>query len=249
MGLSSPGIGSGLDVQGIVTSLVSAQITPVQNQHDQQVKLINTKISDLGQLKSSLSSLQTSLNNLANLSNLFPVKATASDSSFFSATTTSKATKGTYQVEVQNLAKQQSIASDYVSDVNTVGNGTLNIAIGQYTTDPVTHAVTFNPSSTAHITIAPGNESLTAIRDAINSSNAGVNANIVTDSLGSRLTLTSTQTGQKNAIQVTSTGGTFATSNVLKYDPTDTSHADGLTQKVAAEDSMVAINGLLIQDS
>lgn len=242
MALSSPGIGSGLDVNSIVTSLVNADISPLQTRLDKQLASVNTKISAMGTLKSSLSSLQTSLKNLSSISSIYALQATISDSSYFSVTSTSQAVAGSYQVEVKQLAQKQSVATGYISNPADVGSGTINIAIGKYNADKSV----FTPSTTKSIVIAPGSDSLSNIRDAINNQDAGVTASIVTDDSGSRLTLTSAQTGENYAMQITTSGGAL---DALKYDPTNTGIADGFSETIAAQNSQVKINGLLLTQS
>lgn len=242
MGIATPGIGSGLDVGTLVTNLVNAEMNPSETRLQSKINSVNTQISDAGQLKSKLSALQTSLGSMADLKSLFAMNLTLSDSTNFTATSTSSAAKGTYQVQVQKLAQQHSVASSYISAPSSVGNGTLTIDIGKYNSDKSM----FTSSKSTPVTINPGNDSLTAIRDAINSSNAGVTASVITDGLGPRLTLVSSQTGEKYAIKVTSSGGGL---DALKYDPTDTLTPDGLTETAAAQDSAVKVNGLILQQS
>lgn len=240
MGLSTPGIGSGLDIKTMVDAMVKAEITPMQIRHDTQLNKVSTELSAIGQLKNLLSTFQTSLNSLSDLSQLFNTKYSVSDPSFFTTTLTPQAPKGTYQIEVQQLAQNQTLASNYfASPTTTVGNGTLTINFGTYSNNNTTF--TPNPNTTSiNITIAPGNDSLTAVCNAINNSNSGVTANIIQDNQGARLTITSSQSGSNYAMQV---GGITN----LGYDPTTGSNT--LTQTIAAQDSVVKINGLSLTQS
>ncbi|MCL9684636.1 flagellar filament capping protein FliD [Legionella maioricensis] len=239
MSLSSPGIGSGLDVKTLVDALVKAEITPLQTRHDNQLSSVNTELSAVGQLKSSLASLQTSLNNLSDISNFYNMKYSVSNTDFLSATLTPQAVKGTYQVEIQKLAQQQSLASGYLN-TTSVGSGSITINFGTYNANKTTF--TANASATpVTVTIAPGSDSLIAVRDAINNTNSGVTASIVTDNQGSRLTLTSSKTGENYAMQVNSN------ITALKYDPTIGNN--DLTETIAAQNSVVKINGLTLTQS
>ncbi|HHL3491371.1 TPA: flagellar filament capping protein FliD [Legionella pneumophila] len=238
MELSSPGVGSGLDVKTLVDAIVTAEITPSQVRHDKQLNSVNTELSALGQLKNYLTNLQASLTKLSNLSQLHTMKSTISDPNYFSVTLGAGATKSTYQIETQKLAQQHSLASAYMTNT---GSGTITIDFGTYNSDKTTF--TPNPSATSvNITIAPGNDSLVAVRDAINNTNSGITASIVQDSLGSRLTITSSQTGENYAMKIS--GGVTS----LNYDPT--MGVNSLTETVAAQNSTVKINGLtLVQSS
>lgn len=235
MGLSTPGIGSGLDIKSMVEAMVKAEITPLQIRHDNRLNVVNTELSAIGQLKNTLAAFQTSLNSLSDLTQLYNTKFTLSDPTFFTPTMTPQAAKGVYQIETQQLAQQQTLASGYFANTTSnVGTGTLTINFGTYNNTNTTF--TLNTSATPiSINIAPGSDSLSAVRDAINNSNSGVTANIVQDNQGARLTITSSKTGSNYAMQVSGITG-------LGYDPTIGSNT--LTQTIAAQDSTVKINGL-----
>ncbi len=240
MSLSSPGVGSGLDVKAIVDAYVKAEITPLQSRHDKKLTSVTTELSAIGQLKSALSNLQTSLTKLSDLSQFYTMKYTLSDPDNLSTTITSDAVKGSYQIEVQKLAQQHTLASAYIPDLLNVGSGAINISFGTYNSDKT--AFTANASAPpVTINIAPTNSSLVSIRDAINNSSAGVTAAIVQDNQGSRLTLTSPQTGENYALKIS--GGVTA----LNYDPT--TGVNSMSESIAAQNSLVKINGLTLNQS
>lgn len=242
MPLSAPGIGSGLDVKAMVEAIVKAEITPLQVRHDKQLTYVNAEISAIGQVKSALSNLKTSLNNLAELSNFYSMQSTTSDPSFFSVSLSSNAAKGSYQVEVQYLAQNQTLASAYFPNNNSpVGSGNININFGTYSNGNTTF--TPNPDvSPVSIYIDPSNNSLASISNAINNAGVGVTANIIQDSQGSRIILTSDTSGQSYAMQIS---GDIA---ALNYDPT--TNVTAMTQTMAGQDSTILINGLkLTQNS
>lgn len=237
MSLSSPGVGSGLDVKAIVDAYVKAEVTPLQSRHDKKLTSVTTELSAIGQLKSTLGSLQTSLTTLSDIGKFYGMKYTLSDPDHLSASITADAIKGSYQIEVQKLAQQQNLASDYIADPSNVGSGALTITFGTYNVAKTTF--TNNAAATPiTVNIAPGNGSLIAIRDAINDSSSEVSAAIVDDNLGSRLTITSTQTGESYAMKIS--GGISA----LNYDPT--TGVNALTETIAAQNSVVKINGLTV---
>lgn len=237
MGLSAAGIGSGLDVKSLVDALVKAEITPLQTRHDQKVKDANTSLSAIGQLKSYLSNFQTTLAKFSNLESIYSMQSTVSDPDYLSTTIGENAVKGTYQVEIQKLAQQHSLASSPI--VNT-GSGTLTIAFGTYNADKTSFTANPNASSVT-INITAGNDSLETVRDTINNTHSNVTASIITDSTGARLTLTSKQTGENMAMKITGTIGS------LQYDPTNNNAV--LTETVVAQNSVVKINGLTITNT
>ncbi|RUR19775.1 flagellar hook protein FliD [Legionella sp. km535] len=237
MSLSSPGVGSGLDVKTLVDALVKAEITPAQVRHDKQLTNVNTELSAIGQLKSYLSNFQASLTKLSDLSQFYNMKYSMSDQDYFSTSITPQAVKSSYQIEIQKLAQQQSLASNYMTNT---GSGTMTINFGTYNGDKTV----FTPNATAtplSVTIAPGSDSLAAVRDAINNAGTSVTASIVQDNTGSRLTLTSSKTGENYAMKIT---GDIA---ALNYDPT--AGINALTETIGAQNSLVKINGLTLSQS
>lgn len=241
--ISSPGIGSGLDVSGIVTAIVNATIAPKQAQHDKSLQAANTAISDIGKVTSSLSNLQTSLSSLTSLRSVYNLTATTSNKDLFTASiaASSTATKGAYQVEVQQLAQSQSLSTAYVADPNHLGTGTVTINFGTYSNDNTQFDVN-TKATPINVTIPTGGDSLSAVANAINSAGSSqVMASIVQDDTGARLVLTSKNTGQNYAMQVT------GSLTAVNYDPT-TSNAS-LTENVKAQNSLVKINGLTLSQN
>lgn len=249
-GISSPGIGSGLDIKTIVDALVKAEITPTKNRLDRQEASLTTKLSAFGQVKSALSNLQTTMLKLSDFNQFNTLKTTVSDNTALSVNLAdNSASPGTYKIQVQQLATQQCLASTAFSNPATaVGSGTLTINFGTYSDNNTVFIA--NPDQQAlTLIINPGQNSLTAIKEAINSSNSKVQAGIVQDSSGARLTLVSTDTGQASAMQILvvdsdGNNGDNSGLSALAYDPTTA--VQSLTQTVAAADSQVSINGLLL---
>lgn len=241
MGLSTPGIGSGLDIKGMVEGLVKADLMPLQLKHDKKLNSVTMELSAFGQLKSAISSFQTTLNTLSLASEFNKMNCLLSEPGYISASLTGQADEGIYQLQVQQLAQSQSLASGYFANSSTsVGSGSITINFGTYSNSNTT----FTPNAAVSpltLNINAGNDSLTAVRDAINAANGGVTASIVQDSLGSRLTLTSTETGENYAMQIT---GSLTS---LNYDPTTNNTA--LTQTMAAQNCLVKINGLVLNES
>jgi flagellar hook-associated protein 2 len=227
-GISSPGVGSGLDIGSLVSQLVAAERKPIGDRIARDSKRIDSQISALGSLKGGLSSLQTALASLKSESD-FQVRATTSAKpEVFTATARSSAASGSYQLEVRNLAtahKLNSAAFDGGAS-SVVGTGTLTISAGDESFDVV---------------IADGANTLGAIRDAINASpeNKSVSATIVQSDQGARLVLAARSTGTENAISITPTGGDGGLS-AFAYVPNGTMTMQELVQ---AKDALVRIEG------
>ena len=102
--LSSAGIGSGLDVNGIVSKLMSIEQLPI-TQIDNKTTAINAEITAYGTLKSSLSSLQTAVQTLTDKATYSASKTSVADTTQMSASSDSTAATGNYTVQVKGLAK------------------------------------------------------------------------------------------------------------------------------------------------
>ncbi|WP_370262597.1 flagellar filament capping protein FliD [Limnobacter sp.] len=249
--ISSAGIGSGLDIEGIIGSLMAAERIPLSKVKQERTQ-INTKISIYGVIKSSLSQLQTAAQKLTSVSNLNPLKATSTDDKLISATASSASAKGTYNISVSQLAKAQSVAAPSVASNDTaIGTGSLTITLGSYNAG--TNTFTDNASKTpVTINIGPGQQTLEGIKQAINDANVGVNASIVNDGSGSRLVLTSKDTGEVNGFKLTATdddGNNTDTAglSMLAFDPTATAGAGKNAQSLqVAQNANFTINNLAV---
>lgn len=252
--ISSPGLGSGLDVNSIVTQLVSLEKQPIKLLQQDASKM-QAQLSSWGQIKSALSTLRDAASALDAPATWTPTTATSSDAASVSATTTSSAMPGSYSVNVVKLASSQSLASQtYSAASSTVGQGSIHIQLGTWGTDPDTGATTFTAGSAAgvDISIGAGEDTLTGIRDKINAANAGVSASIVTDTTGSRLVLHG-DSGAANGFQVTVSDSTDGTGNdsaglsALAYDPS--AGIQSMTQTQTAADSEAQINGMTVKST
>src|SRR5512139_683024 len=129
--VSSAGIGSGLDVESIVTKLMSIEQRPVA-QLQTQASTIQTKISAFGQLQSALSAFRDASSSLSQATTWGATTASSSDASL-KVTTTDSAVAGSYALSVQSLATSQSVVSGaYASADALVGAGTLHVEIGSF---------------------------------------------------------------------------------------------------------------------
>src|SRR5579862_7006824 len=104
--LSSPGIGSGLDVNGIVSKLMAVESQPLA-QFDSQEASYQAKISAYGSIQSALSSFQSSLSGLLDPTAYDQFTAAVGDTTVLGATAGAGASTGTYSIEVSQLAQSQ----------------------------------------------------------------------------------------------------------------------------------------------
>jgi flagellar hook-associated protein 2 len=100
MAIAATGLGSGLDIEGLVTQLVSAERMPIEQRIFRTERSLTSDISALGSLKSALSDLQTSADAVSNTATYSQRNATSSDATKVSVSATDAAALGSYNVEV-----------------------------------------------------------------------------------------------------------------------------------------------------
>jgi|GEM_PF-1873178 len=96
--------GSTLDVPGIVSQLMEVANQPI-TKLDSKISKSNVKISTLGMIKGSLSTLQAALTDLQTPANFSGMSAKFSADGVATATVSSSAVAGSYQMEVTQLAR------------------------------------------------------------------------------------------------------------------------------------------------
>jgi flagellar hook-associated protein 2 len=221
--ISSLGIGSGLDLSGLLDQLAAGErqkLTPLT----QQKGSYQAKISAYGKLEGSLSQFQVAVDKLndAKFYNSVTSKVTGTA---VTAAAGADATVGSYQIEVSTLAKAYSVATDGIADKTAeLGAGTLTFTFGNA-----------NPSEELEVDVTQAESSLEGIRDAINAKNAGVSASIINDGSGTpyRLVFASTETGTEaeiTKIKFGSVGGLAIDTNT----------------EVSAKNAALTVNGINI---
>ncbi|VVN30615.1 B-type flagellar hook-associated protein 2 [Pseudomonas fluorescens] len=192
--LPGSGLGSGLDTGAIVKALVNADKAAKQGQIDRGTATNTASISGIGTLKSLMAAFTKSMTDLGNKTNpLFSgFAAASSDLKIVTATAGNAAVGGNYAINVKNLATSSKVSSQAFAGgtASAITEGSLIIKQG---------------TGTYNLDIKPG-ATLQSVRDSINADtslkDAGISANIVTDSFGSRLVLGSSTTGASSDISV-----------------------------------------------
>ena len=257
--VAATGIGSGLDVEGLVTQLVAAEREPAEARFLRRESRLTSEISALGALQGALGSVQASLDALTSLNTFNQRSASVSGDSGVSASATRAAATGTFQVEVSALAQAQSLASGaFATASEVVGEGTLTLRFGTLDVTPAdpgpesVDGFSVNAArDSVSITIDASNNTLEGVRDAINASGAAVNAVIVNDGSGFRLLLSSSETGAANAIELrvedTGDGNDLDQAGLSRLAYNE--DAANLSQTVAGQDAQLRINGLAISSA
>jgi flagellar hook-associated protein 2 len=239
--VTSLGAGSGLDLEGLVTSLMSVEKRPL-TLLKKQVDTYNTKISSLGKLSSKLGALQTAAKNLqpdvlqsaldkfakygASLSK------TASGGEIGTVTADKGAVSGNYSIDVGKLAQAQKITSA-PGALDNIEPGTLTIA--------------FKDGETTDIEIAEGNNTAEGLRNAINQARIGISATIVNGANGPQLTLTG-EDGAEKAFSLSGIAGLEYDPD-LEVDPESDPPASNFTSAQVAQDAEFTIDGIAVRSS
>lgn len=231
--VSFSGVGSGIDFNTIRDAILNQRARPV-TQMQSKASNYNSRIEALKQLNTTLATLTSASEALTNRDLGTGRSTTTGDATIATATATSTANLGNYDISVTRLASNLTRAS------RSFSAATEPILAGGSTT------ATFelrkgNDTEGVSITIDSTNNTLAGLRDAINSKNAGVTAAIVDvngDGTNQQLVLTSKETGASGRVELveTTATGTLTDLNLRAINP-----PDGNTANL---DASFTVNGL-----
>lgn len=237
--ITSAGVGSGLDLEAIITASVDAENLPKLQSFSEKESNLSVQLSSIGAIKSSLSGLDDVIEKLADIENFNKRTATITQpesGDLISVSTTASSTSAAFDVEVMQLSQgSRAVMADglYTSpdDVVTASGGNLTFTAG---------AKTFNLNLGAGATLED-------LRTAINDSddNFGLTANIINDGTSSKLVLTSSVTGAGNDLVITSDTAELDNVSTLANDGIT---PGGLSIAVAdqARDAIIEVDGISI---
>ena len=251
--ISSAGIGSGLDVESIISKLMAVEKQPLTRLTTAASNL-DTKISAFGTIKSQFSSLQDIATKLSSAAAWNAKTAASSNSAALTASISDSvlASPTTFSVEVQQLAKAQSVASASLPTGTSAGTGTITLQLGKWTAGSFGAAAGSSPVS---IEIGAGEDSVGAIAAKINAADAGVVATVVTDTTGQRLLVRSKTTGESTGfrLQVADADGGNADDAGLSrfaFDPAEGSFGMAGAAQASArqygQNALATLNGISI---
>ena len=235
--ISSPGVGSGLNVNSIVSQMMSLEQRPLQLLQT-KASGIETKISSYGQVKSAMSALYDAAKGLTNTDTWRGKEFGTSNDAVLKGSASSTAQAAQFSVQVNALAQAQSVASGSLGSGAAIGTaGTLILERGQWSADQGSFA---GAGSAVSIQI-DANDTLATIAGKINKENAGVSAVVVKGAGGDRLLLRGGKTGEENgfALSVSDPG-----LGILAHDPASVAAGNGATRTQAAQDASFSINGI-----
>ena len=190
MQVTSLGIGSGLDLESLVTAFVNAQAIPEEIRLQEKEERLSLELSGVGSFKSSLSSFDSILTKLSE-EDAFNQQVINTSSNALSVKSNGLASNGNFKVDVEQLAQGNKYNSTIFAggSSSTVGSGNLTFGNG---TDNFSVAIA-------------ATDTLSDIRDKINedSNNFGVTVNIVNGDTGSFLVFGNQDTGLANRLTIT----------------------------------------------
>lgn len=241
--ISALGTGSGIDSNKLADQLTEANKAVQAQRLTSQKTLLETQISDYGLMRSSLSKLESAAAALGSADTFNAKALSIPDTNLIGITKLdAKATAGSYQLKVEQVAQAQSISSGtFASMTAPVGKGTLTIRLGEWNAAVNDFEVDATKTG-APIVIDDTNNSLTGLRDAINKANIGVTASIVSDG-GSYKLLMTAKSGAKNEIEITAVEDVGAP-GLASFNFNETTR--NLTQQQEGLDAKVRVNGLLV---
>ncbi|TQI81064.1 flagellar hook-associated protein 2 [Serratia fonticola] len=236
--ISSLGIGSGLDLNGLLDKLTAAEqqrLTPYTTQQTSY----NAKLTAYGTLKNALEKFDNLSKDLAKPD--FFNNTTATEHDQFKVTTSAKSVPGNYSVEVLHLAQPQTLTTtadiqDQTAQLGAAGSDDRSISI-----------TAGNPPKEVKIPLSDDQTSLVEMRDAINGAKAGVNATIMRVGDNEyKLAISSSTPGEDNTVKV-QVNNDDQLGAVLNYDPASSNN--GMKETVKGQDAEVTINGTTIKRS
>lgn len=239
--ITSAGIGSGLDLESIISASVDAENVPKMNAFAAKDEALQVELSAIGEVKSALSKLQDTIEKLADPDNFNKrvaniTQPTSDDGDLISVTPTSDITPGDFKIEVVAIAQgSRALSEDGLfatnEDVVSASGGTLSFAAG--------------PDKAFDLTLDAG-ATLSDLRDAINDSdsNFGVTANIINTGSEAKLVLTSTVTGTGNDLVITNDNAEL--DNVSTVANAGGAGGIGIAAENTAKDAIIKVDGITI---
>lgn len=222
MAISVSGLASGIDIDGLVESLMEVERRPLLKLEAREV-LLEAQISSYGQLSSALAKFQSAVQVLGDPVNLVATTTQSSDESVLSASAAGDAAGGSYAVTVLQTAGRHKLASQALAGGDgSLGSGTFIVASG---------------GDIVRVAVGDTVRTLSDLRDAINAADGDLRASILSTDAGSRLILTAGSEGSAGtlSVSVSDAEGDLALLG-----------GDGFTQVDPARDAVIEVDGFQV---
>ncbi len=218
------GLGSGMDLQGLVDKLINVDKKPVLMKQMQKIQY-ESYYQAFDSLESKMSKLSNSINST--LSDLTMQKATVSDDSLAEATVTGAPKAGSYNITVNSLAKGEkwlstTSESSTTNNISSGSNGTFKYKIGskEYSIDIDNNVYTSTPTT------------LEEFVNAINENGSGLEASTIYDGSGYVVVL-KTPVGTNNNL-------------TIEQNDTTLTFGDNGSPNEASSDATLTIDGVSV---
>jgi len=219
---------SSFDIGNMSKVLAEADVATKRATLERNSEKVNTELGGLKYLETNLNAFQTYVTDLTS-PDLFRQKtASSSNESIVSATATSEAVSGSYQIEARQLAQTNTIvfAQTFASSESLIASsGNFEFTVN---------------GQTQTIALDANNGTLDGLQQYINGGDYGVNAAVINDGAGYRMMLTSKTPGAAGEI-------TFAATNAAGLP--NGGDAASYVVTSAAQDAVMELNGLEISSS
>lgn len=204
VGLSfgSPTSGTGFNVSSTVSSIV-ANLENVETPWKNQLSSLESQDAVFSNLGTLYSNLTNDISSLTDFTGVMSLKEGSSSNNDILELTSasSSAASGTYTVAVNSLATTANGYVDPIADAS----------------DTLTGSITINGTEVDVPTASSDDNNLQGLANAITSAGIGVTATVLTDTVGSRLVLTSNTSGSAGSLSVTSSLTDSTTNTGLNY--------------------------------
>lgn len=199
------GAGAGFDTKKIVEALVNAEKAPTEARIKSKIAESEAKISGLGQAVSILNVVKDAALRLNDAKDFKTFAVSNSQTSAFSASSTTSARAGSNNITVSQIAQEQrSVSNGFASETDAFNAGSVTLSISVGATSATTTEITVTDAS------------LQGTVTAINAANLGVTAEIVDTGVSGdryRIQLIG-ETGAEKAFSLTSDDDSISFSSV-----------------------------------
>ncbi len=241
--ISTLGGGSGINMTQLALDLASVRFQPQISQLENRSETLEAKISAASALRSQLTQLSSALGERIRNGDLAPSASVANGSVAQASVQGGTSTRGTYTLEVEQLASAQTLAGKaYGAATDTVGEGQLTLRFGTVSGGVFAE----NTSSTPTVIDVSATDTLADVATKIRSSGSGLSAYVANTIDGPRLVVKGAS-GSENGFIIeasgtSASGGAPAAGNIdyLAWNPA----GDSGQLKASANDAQFLFDGV-----
>jgi flagellar hook-associated protein 2 len=241
MAIRSLGAASGLDLESLVSQLVTVERNSKVSRLDTAKKGLDSSLSGFGKLKSALTKFKDAVTAMGEdklRARTTTIKQPTETKTYLEAKSSSTAAAGNFDIKVKSLATGSRIES--ADEAYTSASAVVSTTAGK---------LTFAAGGKSFDVNVKANMTLDEFRKAVNSagSNFGVSANIINagENIGTKLVLTSSVTGLGNDLKITNDNADLDSLSTQAFGSTDP-ESGGLSAAIQAANAEVVIDGISV---